>query len=415
MTVPNLPEMFTSGSPPTIFPTYTTKERRLVSIFISVLTRVGPLAHFMLKECEIRTWKTAKWEAFTEVTLASDRSRKIDGYVSTRYGTSKLSALVEAKVGTNLLEKEQISRYMKIAKENSIDAMITISNQRVLHPSNHFLKISKTLTRDVNLVHWSWSYIETQCRLFRQQNPNLTDEQKLVLGEFIDMISNPKSGSSRYDRMPNGWESVVDDIVLDNKLGNISDFAEGWIQEQQDIALELSKKADAYVTISLEKKHRENYNLFKDYISSSMDKCHCLEATFVIPNAADKLHLVVDIKNKTVSASMTLKVSAENKNKTLQGHVSQISKMIESRDKRIYIEPKFKYKSSNILPLADFKDNWKQIFNKEIKSNAKLTSFKIMIFEKIGKHFSSNIHFIRRVDRAVSNFYDIVGKNLKKY
>ena len=414
MTKSNLPDIFSGGNPSTIFPTDSDKERRLVSIFTSVLTRVGPLAHYMFKECGLDSWKRAKWEAFTEVTAASDPSGTIDGYVSASYGESRSSALIEAKVDTNLLKREQVSRYMKIAKENNIYAMITISNQRVTRPSHQLLKVSGTLTRSVILLHWSWAYIETQCRLFRNQYINLTDEQKFILGEFIDMISDPRSGTSRYEKMPSGWEKVVDDIVRKNKPSNISKFADAWIQEQQDLALQLSKEADVDVKVSLKKEHRKDYDLYKKYISDCMKKDHRLEASFDIPNAADKLYLVADIARKTVSTSMTLKISPESNMKTIKGYVSWISRMIQSNDNRIYIEPKFGNKPSNMVPLVDIKNDWRQIMQEEEYKNARPKLFKIMIYENLGEQFSSNKNFIKRIDNAVIDFYDIVGKNLKQ-
>ena len=409
------PEIFSQGNPSTIFPADAKRERRLVSIFISVLTKVEPLAHFMFKECGLKTWKPAKWEGFTEVVSPSDPSQRIDGYVSATYGKNKSSALIEAKVNKATLEKEKVLRYAKVAKENNIDAMITISNQRVSRPSQSLVKPNKVLKRSVTILHWSWAYIETQCRLFRDQCNNLTSEQKFILEEFINMISNPKSGSSRHEKMPNGWESVVDSLFLNNKPGNVSCFAEGWIQEQQDIALELSKKSDTYVKVSIEKEHKENYECYKKYISNNMKKNRRLEASFIIPNAADNLYLIADIANKTVSASMTLEVPPEFKNRTPRGHVSWISKMIETRDKRVHIEPIFGKKPSNMVPLAEFIDNRKHIMNEAMDKRTKLKSFKFIIFKDIGKDFSSSKNFIKCVDEIVIDFYDIVGRNLKRH
>lgn len=411
----SLPEIFSRGNPSTIFPTDVKKERRLVSIFISVLTEVEPLAHFMFKKCKLRTWEKARWEAFTEVASPSDRSQRIDGYVVATYGQKKSSALIEAKVDGNKLEDEKVKRYVNVAKENGIDAMITISNQRVSHPSQSVVEVGKALKNSVTILHWSWAYIETQCRLFREQDHDLTNGQEFILEEFINMISNPKSGSSLHEKMPNGWESVVVDIIQKNKPGNISDFAEGWIQEQQDIALELSKKADAYVEVLMKKEHRENYNHYKKHISGSMVKNQCLEASFKIPDAVDKLYLVADIVGRTVSASMTWKVPPELKHKTVKGYVSWISNTISTRDRRIYIEPKFKNKSSNMVPLADFKDNWRNIMSEAMSNGAKPTLFKFTIFEDIGQEFSSSKNFIKRVDNAVIDFYEIVGKHLRRY
>ena len=423
MTKSNLPKIFTGGNPSTIFPVVSdiSREARLVSIFISVLIRVEPLAKAMFKTCNFGVWKQTEWKAFTEVVPTCDSGSKIDGFVSASKGkTREWSALIEAKVKGKLQEKDQIERYMKAAKKSKINAMITISNQLVSRPTHPVVAIGKTLTRDVNLVHWSWAYIETQCRIVLHQNSELTSDQGFILSEFINMISNPKVGSSRYSQMPVGWKQIVNGINSSKKfeLNNkyVSAVANGWIQKQQDIALELSRNIGIHVKVSLTKKQKSNHDILHQDVSKNIvDDRHFMKAVFDIPEAADKLILVANIARKSASASMTLKTPPKNEMKTTRKCVTWLLSMIKSDDSRIRIESKFKKRNPTQVTLEALKKDWRCILHEGAQKDARPISIKVMIYEDLGAHFVGEKKFTERVEKTVIDFYHIVGQHMKQY
>ena len=422
MTKSNLPKIFTGGNPSTIFPVVSdiSYEARLVSIFISVLIRVEPLAKAMFKTCNFDVWKQAKWNAFTEVVPTCDSGSKIDGFVSASKGKREWSAFIEAKVKNKLQEDDQIERYMKAAKESKIDAMVTISNQLVSRPTHPVVAIGKTLTRNVNLVHWSWAYIETQCRIVLHQDSELSSDQRFILSEFINMISNPKVGSSRYSKMPGGWRQIVNGINSSKKFEwndkYVSDVANGWIQKQQDIALELSRNIGIHVKVSLTKKQKSNHDLLHQDVSKNIvDDRHFMEAAFDIPEAADKLTLVADIARKSVSASMTLKMPPKNEMKTTKKCVTWLLRMIKSDDNRILIESKFGKKNPTQVTPKELKKDWSCILYEGAPKDARPISIKVMISEDLGAHFAGDKKFTERVEKIVIDFYHIVGQHMKQY
>lgn len=422
MTKPNLPEILAEGNPSTIFPVVSdiSYEARLVSIFLSVLIRVDPLAKAMFKTCNFNVWKQAKWQAFTEVVPACDSSSKIDGFVSASKGQSQWYALIEAKVKANVQKNNQISKYMKAAKDSKINAMITISNQLVSRPAHPVVNVSKTLTRDVTLVHWSWTYIETQCRIVLHQNADLTSDQKFILSEFIEMISNPKVGSSRYDSMPPEWKSIVNGINSRKKFkwndSDVSATANGWIQKQQDIALKLSRNVGVHVKVALTREHKRNHDLLHQYVSKGIvEDHHSMEASFNIPEAANELRLVVDIARKSVSASMTLRTPPKNEMKTAKRCVTWISGMIKSDDGRILVESKFGSKNLTQVSLEDLRKDWSYILYEGAPKDSRPGSIKVMISEDLGAQFVGKKKFPERVENIVIDFYKIVGQHLKQY
>ena len=89
---------------------------------------------------------------FTEITLKTEEANirdRPDGIIEIQRGKQKYTIFIEAKIGRSALEKEQIERYLKLAKENSIDAILTVSNEFASRPSHHPVSVSKAITKRV--------------------------------------------------------------------------------------------------------------------------------------------------------------------------------------------------------------------------------------------------------------------------
>jgi hypothetical protein len=71
----------------------------------------------------------ASVEAYTEVVFQNqpDGTCRPDGLIVFDTGRRQWEALVEAKVGQGRISPDQLARYYRLARANSIDAIITIS------------------------------------------------------------------------------------------------------------------------------------------------------------------------------------------------------------------------------------------------------------------------------------------------
>src|SRR3546814_12528297 len=94
--------------------------------------------------------------------MADHPKDRPDGLLVLEGGSGRVwRCLVEAKIGRNELEVEQVERYLAIAGAVRLDAVLTISNQFVALPSPSPLSLPKSATKGVELSHWSRS--EERC------------------------------------------------------------------------------------------------------------------------------------------------------------------------------------------------------------------------------------------------------------
>lgn len=152
-------EKLSSGEPARLIPIVadSNKEQRAASVLLSILPKVPQLAERMLDGTGQRIGQRTRISALTEVVFKSnsdDRSRP-DGLLILETGRRTWSALIEAKIGKAKLEEEQIRWYLELARDQGVDAVISISNKFVARADHHPLNPRGPLLRNVAFYHWS--------------------------------------------------------------------------------------------------------------------------------------------------------------------------------------------------------------------------------------------------------------------
>src|SRR5690606_9121953 len=151
----------------------TSKEVRATSVLLAVMGLVPQFAQRMLDTVGQRVGTRTSIDCYAEPVLRSSNALKVrpDGYIRVRSGKGReWAALVEAKIGRNDLNAEQVLAYAEAARENGIGTVITISNQFVPFPAHAPVQLPRVLARHVSVFHWSWMFILTQAKLMLNEH-----------------------------------------------------------------------------------------------------------------------------------------------------------------------------------------------------------------------------------------------------
>ena len=190
---PNVSELLTAGEQARLFPVPAGKaksqERHTTSIFLACLSLVPNLGRALIEPLGMRIGNRSRIQTFAEVVLddSSDgQSNRPDGLIAVSRGKETWTALVEAKVQRSKLDRAQIEAYLHLARDKSIDALITVSNDFAAIPGHHPLQPIR-VPKNVGLFHWSWSSVLTHAKLLKEQGLD-TSEQHTVLSEFIRFL-----------------------------------------------------------------------------------------------------------------------------------------------------------------------------------------------------------------------------------
>jgi len=257
-----LPNYLEQGEPARLLPvgSQSNKERRVTSTLLGMFPILPELAEKILQTIGFRLGRRARVTAYTEVVFkGTDKKDRPDGLLIVEQGSKTFAALIEAKVDKAPIDADQLQRYLKIAADNAIDAVVTISNQFVSNATISPVRdIPKPLLRRTQLYHWSWISLLTQCQLLASNESIEEREKQLLLDELIRFLAHPSTGIETFSQMNAGWKDVVKTVSTGGRLStsdeNLLQTVDAWIQEERDLSLLLSRVVKQPVNISLSRK-----------------------------------------------------------------------------------------------------------------------------------------------------------------
>lgn len=402
----------------------TSKEGRSTAILLSCLAHVYEFGQSMLHSIGQRIGKHAILSTYTEVAFPSQENEETlrpDGLIELKVRKRKWKALVETKVGNTRLDEEQIGAYVDLARKHNIDALITISNQFTSRPEHHPVKLStKTLGRGkkVEVYHWSWMYIITQADLLISNDEIEDRDHHFILTEMLRFFTHSSAGVKSFDRMPPAWTDVVrkiaDGVPLQAKSEEIQDIVAAWHQEIQDITLMLSRQVNVKVETKLSRTHVLNPIARTRENSINLSKHHELVAKLEVQNAAAPIDVIVDVGKRTISASMTL--YAPDNRKSTKGRLNWLLRQLQKASKTD-IHIKFHWpgrRAHTQHTLAELRENLKAVLKND-QNNKQVQRFEICMIRQLSKRFAQRKMFIDKLEKLVSDFYEIIGQHLRAY
>jgi len=288
------------------------KEGRTLSILLAVIANVPEFADAVLKPLGRPVGKRSNVEAFTEVKFPRSRypDCRPDGLIVVKTGSNVWRAMVEAKVGTSKLKKEQVENYLAVAKDVNVDALITISNDFVASPDQHPLDIDRQLVRKTRLFHVSWFSFLTALSLLRDNQDKSNTDHEFVMEEFQRFLIHPSAGLQRFTKMPGSWKEILNRIRSGLKISqnseDVRDVVESWHSELRDLCLLLSRRTGSLVKLRLPTKHRSDPIARVASDSALVASGGLLSASLLVPNTAGALELEADLTSRTLRAFVRL-------------------------------------------------------------------------------------------------------------
>lgn len=187
------------------------QERRATSALLAVMSVVKEFSKAVLSPLGAHSGAI---ETFIEVPfLLGDKKLYPDGLIRVTRAAKTWTALVEVKTGRNELQGEQLENYLDIAREQGIDALITISNEIPATVGQHPTKVDKRKLKKVALHHWSWTYLLSTAVVQKEHRGVSDPEQAWILGELIRYLEHPRSGAMELEDMGAGWVPVRQSVT----------------------------------------------------------------------------------------------------------------------------------------------------------------------------------------------------------
>ena len=244
---------------------------------------------------------------FREVTL-EDRegnSQRPDGAIVVTRGKTKWTCLVEVKTAGNDLDADQVDRYLALAKQYKFDALLTISNQLVSSPEYSPVKVTKKAMGNVTLRHISWLRILTEAVNEYEHHGVNDPEQAWILGQLVDYLSHPRTGSGGFEGMGGSWVPIRDAAKLGTLTSSdpgVKEVVQDWQQFTEFLCLGLRQTLGSNV-LPVYPRNSSASDRLTDAIQL-LGRHQRLESTVNVPDAVGPIKVVADLESRLVTTSV---------------------------------------------------------------------------------------------------------------
>jgi hypothetical protein len=200
-------------------------EMALTSIFLSTVRLVKEYRDGIFKS--IKLSRSGKAYYYTEVCFPDISKSRIDGLILVvTKGVISDVTFFEMKNKNNGIDKNQIEDYLSISKSLKVDKLVTVSNEFVADSTHSPVKVK--VPRNINLYHFSWTYLITKGRLLLFKNDlNIQDEDQVeIMSEALHYLENSVSGICGYIQMKAGWKELAESIRAQKALKQSDQYIE---------------------------------------------------------------------------------------------------------------------------------------------------------------------------------------------
>ncbi|MEJ7748826.1 MAG: hypothetical protein WKF56_05960 [Candidatus Limnocylindrales bacterium] len=293
------------------------QEERATSSLLAVMYAVPEFGRALLVHAGAPAGRIT---TFTEVyvkDLEAGTTSIPDAAIVVERGKARWRALVEVKTGNNALRKEQVERYLELARINAFDAVVTISNDITSTSHVSPIIVDPRKTKKVELRHLSWFQITTEAVLQYRHRKVSDPDQAWLLGELIAYLENEKSGAGGFEDMGDLWVTVRDEArakTLNVNSKGAKEIPRRWEQFVEHLAMILEQELGRDVTPAWPRKLDSATRL--DNAVRRLVEEGSLAASIRVPDAAAPIDLDVNLRTREVTTSASFAAPREGRSTT---------------------------------------------------------------------------------------------------
>jgi hypothetical protein len=307
-------------------------ETRATAALLATLRAVSEFGRVLVK---LAGGPAGRPDCYTEVPY-EDRSQvppvtlRPDGLLVVTRAGKTWRCLIEVKVGSSPIEREQVEKYLQLAKQEDVSALITISNEAAINGGPPVTGLNKNLLRGLTVVHLSWERLLSEARVLRGQDRIEDADQQWILDEWIQYVSD--ASSKIID--PPSLGPRFNDLLTAAKEGNlvgaalaVKDVCGYWDGFLQKVADRL--RADLHVDVSaaMTTAERQDNELRLRNLQATAIGEGRLTGGLKVKNAASEITVDVLLSAKAVRFGIEVKAPSEGRQLTrLKWMTKQLAK-----------------------------------------------------------------------------------------
>lgn len=389
------------------------QETRAASAFLAVLGAVKEFHRSLLASVGA---PAGNLETYTEVRFKiGDKDWRPDGLVRVTRGSKTWTALVEVKTGKDLLKADQVGAYLDLARQEKFNAVITISNEIASAPGVHPTTVDKRKLRNVELHHWSWSYIVSNAVTQKEHRGVSDPDQAWILGELIHYLEDARSGALSFDDMGAAWVPIREQVA--NKTLRASEKSIPEVTGRFDAlltyaALKLGQKVGSDVAMVLSRKEQADPTIRQNTLKASLVADGTLSGAVRVKDTISDIDVTADLRANEVTTQIDVDAPKTGRPVT---RVNWLIRQLKDAPGALRIEAFTANQrgSGAAALLSALRENPELLV---VDPTKEIRSFRIALMTPLGqKRGSGDGTFINSVLGAIDGLYEDVVQQLKPW
>lgn len=388
------------------------RERNAASALLAVLSVVDEFGRALLKPLGA---PAGKIEAFAEVPfkLESGTSVRSDGLIGVTRAGKTWWCLVECKVADQQLTAAQMETYLDLARVNSIDAVLSISNQYASKSSAYPIEIDRKKVKKTAIHHWSWVRVLTEAEVQKRYRGVKDPDQAYILGELIRYLSDPRSGVVQFNDMGSNWTAVRGGArlgTLRKTDPNVAAVASRWDDLVQFLVLHLTRDLGRDVNQLLGRQENTTATRHQALKDALVSRGH-LYAQLQIPHTAGPLEIVADLNSRQITIVTELEAPKDGKSR---GRVGWLMRQMTKAPADVIITAKVSGTSATLAGVLGALREDSGLLVPD--ATRQIRAFRVSLTRDLGTNrMAGRGSFIDSVIDAVTLYYRDVLQNLNAW
>jgi len=399
------------------------RTRPAASLFLSALMSVEAFRVTLFEGLGLNVGEASKLSCLSNFSFLTEETsnqqpkkstHRPDGLLYLQTTKFMWSALMVTRTSGVEIETDALAHCVEIAKQNHVNAILTVCDTFTARPSILPVEIEKTTVEDLEIYHLPWGRIYTATKQVLLTDTNMSADERVILGDFVTYMEDKTGCLDANSRLQPETSSiarlVTSGATIDPASKDVLNVVASWHENLKFLSFNLREQFNCDVSVNgtdiLIAPSREQLN--QDAVNFAHS--NQLFGSFIIADGAATISLKIDLLRRTANFSMLVSPVAEN-NKSASQLNSILKKLKNSATVDLYIKAVYGDNETPKQAPLELVMNDHAILNSE-QNNGAPEVYEVLMVRDIARDLESMDLLVKQIDDGLLSFYEHVARNL---
>lgn len=401
---------------------HTDQERQAASLFLSALMSVEAFRVTIFESLGLQVGEKSKLSCLSNFSFLTEEinglqpeeaNHRPNGLLYLQTTKFVWSALMVTRVSGVELKTDALAHCAEIAKQNHVNAILTVCDKFTARPSVLPVEIEKSTIGDLEIYHLPWGRIYTATKQILLTAQKLPDADRKRLSEFAAYMESETRCLDANSRMQPETSTiarlVTSGAMLDPFQSEVVNVVASWHDNLNFLGFKLREQINCDVAVNgvdktvIQSEEQLNEDVIRFTLSNQ------LHGHFSIAKGAAEISLTVDLLRRTANYSLSLGANGDS-GKSANRLTALLKKLKNSNPENLYIKANYDEKTPPKQASLEMVMNDPALLHRD--PNDRLPeSYEVLMVRDIASDLEAMELLVDQIDDGLLSFYENVARN----